>query len=147
MHFSHTRPVCHLDFSDITECGSSFLLSACKGTSRPQWGKLITQFGGRSVYFRIILLCVCHAFGKVLEIQFFFLFFSLTAVSLLNAHISIMSRVLGNDNLRFRLILFLRRQADAETRRHRRLDRHVRRPQGSGLGRRSEQDGDTRSFR
>jgi len=26
----HTRPVCHLDFSDITECGSSFLISACK---------------------------------------------------------------------------------------------------------------------
>lgn len=26
----HTRPVVHLDFSDITEC-SYFLISACKG--------------------------------------------------------------------------------------------------------------------
>lgn len=31
---SHTRPVCHLDFSDITESGTSFLISACKGMSR-----------------------------------------------------------------------------------------------------------------
>jgi hypothetical protein len=28
---SHTRPVVHLDFSDITDCGTSFLISACKG--------------------------------------------------------------------------------------------------------------------
>ena len=26
----HTRPVVHLDFSDVTECGY-FLISACKG--------------------------------------------------------------------------------------------------------------------
>lgn len=26
----HTRPVVHLDFSDITDCGY-FLISACKG--------------------------------------------------------------------------------------------------------------------
>lgn len=32
--FSHTRPVPHLHFSDITECGTSFLISACKGISR-----------------------------------------------------------------------------------------------------------------
>lgn len=28
----HTRPVVHLDFSDITDCGY-FLISACKGKS------------------------------------------------------------------------------------------------------------------
>lgn len=27
----HTRPVVHLDFSDITESGPYFLISACKG--------------------------------------------------------------------------------------------------------------------
>lgn len=29
----HTRPVVHLDFSDITECGY-FLISACKGNKK-----------------------------------------------------------------------------------------------------------------
>ncbi|KAG5669676.1 hypothetical protein PVAND_017559 [Polypedilum vanderplanki] len=35
----HTRPVTHLHFSDITDCGTSFLISACKD------GKPMLRFG------------------------------------------------------------------------------------------------------
>jgi hypothetical protein len=45
----HTRPVVHLAFSDVTECGY-FLISACKGELYIKVGLLLN----RSVYLGLI---------------------------------------------------------------------------------------------
>lgn len=50
----HTRPVVHLDFSDIIECGY-FLISACKGKFSIYISLLHFIFDSRYIYYSLFI--------------------------------------------------------------------------------------------
>lgn len=137
---SHTRPVCHIDFSDITECGTSFLISACKGENQDRERNFILKVSDhfRNVFIIITTSCVC-LIQKILEIQFFSQFsLALRRSVIRTCMFSLL--IVDSVNLNFVFYLF-RWKADVETWGYRRLGRDVWRTQRRCLGRRIEQIG------